>query len=367
MPRSSPSSAVLLVGLAALVAACGGTEAATTSVSGTVTTQTVTTTAASSTTTQSVTTSEAAVTTTTAGSGMEIVQNGNVPFLTRATGLLPGEVDVYSPKQGGPWPVVVMLHGGGLQRWWYTKWATAVATRGAVVFVPEWMSTEAGSWDLTPKEWQATTVGQLYGDVAAAVRFARATAAQYGGDPQNVTLFGHSAGAQQAVMEAFTGAPASLGALAGAGSTIPDSLVLFDGDYVIGDPSTPWDKVVANDASAMKHWTPWSYLGQRVDFPITLIASGDPSLTREFGDPWAKDSWLAARDPSGDIRRGLEKLGALKTDLYNAESAQQLLAERLKADGDTVTYVGLTDSKHMQLGPKGMESLLDALVPKTQP
>ena len=288
-----------------------------------------------------------------AGAGLEIVQTGNVPYLTRAAGLLPGNVDVYSPKQAGHWPVVVMLHGGGLQRYWYARWAIPVAKRGAVVFVPEWMSTEAGSWDLTPKEWQATTVGQLYGDVAAAVRFARATAAQYGGDPQNVTLFGHSAGAQQAVMEAFTGASASAGALAGAGSTIPDSLVLFDGDYIIGDPSTPWDTVVANDASAMKHWTPWSYLGKRVDFPVTLLASGDPSLTRELGDPWAKDSWLAARDPSGDIRRGLEKLGAFKADLYNAESAQQLLADRLKADGDTVTYVRLTRLPAHGAGPAG--------------
>ena len=307
---------VLAIGLVGLASACGGTATTTSgasATSATPTTEAVATTAASSTTTQSVTTTEAAVTTTTTGAVLEIVQTGSVPYLTRAAGLLPGNVDVYSPKQGGPWPVVVMLHGGGLQRYWYARWAIPVAKRGAVVFVPEWMSTEAGSFDLTPKEWQATTVGQLYGDVAAAVRFARATAAQYGGDPQNVTLFGHSAGAQQAVMEAFTGASASAGALAGAGSAVPDSLVLFDGDYIIADPSTPWDTVVADDASAMKHWTPWSYLGQHVDFPVTLLASGDPSLTRELGDPWAKDSWLAARDPSGDIRRGLEKLGAFRS------------------------------------------------------
>ena len=44
-------SAVLVVALAVLMSACSGTEAATTSVSGTITTQTVTTTAASSATT----------------------------------------------------------------------------------------------------------------------------------------------------------------------------------------------------------------------------------------------------------------------------------------------------------------------------
>ena len=45
----------------------------------------------------------------------------------------------------------------------------------------------------------------------------------------------------------------------------------------------------------------------------------------------------------------------------------RLLAERLRADGDTVTYVILTDSTHWDLGRKGMQSLLDALVPNTQP
>ena len=112
--------------------------------------------------------------------------------------------------------------------------------------------------------------------------------------------------------------------------------------------------------------TPWSSLGRGVDFPITIIGSGDPNLSRDLGDPWAKDSWLVARDPSGDIRRGLEDLGALEGDLITNESIEQLLVERLKADGDTVTYVRLTDSTHTLLGEKGMESLLDALVPTPQ-
>ena len=240
--------------------------------------------------------------------------------------------------------------------------ATKVAQRGAVVFVPEWSRSDVGFLDFTPEELRALLAGQI-GDVAAAVRFARATAARYGGDPENVTLFGYGGGAMQAVVEALSGASASEGALDGAGSTIPDSLVLFDPDYLLADSSAPWDQVLAADPGVMALQTPWAHLGRRVDFPITVIGSGDPALVRELGDPWAKDSWLAVRDPSGDIRRGLEKLGALSGDLFTQTSIEQLFVERLKADGDTVTHIRLKDSTHDQLSTEDLKSLLDALVP----
>jgi hypothetical protein len=54
-------------------------------------------------------------------------------------------------------------------------------------------------------------------------------------------------------------------------------------------------------------------------------------------------------------------------DLITNESIEQLLVERLKADGDEVTYVRLADSTHTNLSAEGMESLLDALVPNAEP
>ncbi len=45
----------------------------------------------------------------------------------------------------------------------------------------------------------------------------------------------------------------------------------------------------------MQVYTPWQYLGRRVDFPVTVSGSGDPNLSRELGDPWVKDSWLAVQ------------------------------------------------------------------------
>ena len=238
-----------------------------------------------------------------------------------------------------------------------------VAQRGAVVFAPVWFPDSNNDFmGFAPEELRARIAGAT-SDVAAAVRFARAAAVKYGGDPENLTLYGYSAGANHAVMEAFSDAPASEGALKGAGSTLPESLVLYDPDILICAVWMPWDEVLARDPSMMQLETPWHLLGQPVDFPITIIASGDPECSRELGDPWAEDSWMAVRDPSGDIRRGFEKLGARVVD---TETSFQVLADFLKAAGDKVTYITLSDSTHSGPSAGGEESIIDLLVPTAQ-
>ena len=73
-----------------------------------------------------------------------------------------------------------------------------------------------------------------------------------------------------------------------------------------------------------------------------MLVSEDPSgsLLREFpgvivdrpvGDPWAADSWLAIRDPSGDLRRQLEADGAFADGSSGFTEVQQLLYSVLEA------------------------------------
>ena len=293
----------------------------------------------------------------------------NVRYMTQRAGWIPATLDVYAPKQPGHWPVVVMLHGGGLPRYWLTGWAVKAAQRGAVVFVPDWGVTVSqqsfSPATISPKELRVTSV-EGHGDLAAVVRFARGTAARYGGDPAQLTLFGHSAGANEAAMEAFSGVSASKGGLEGAGSTTPESLVLFDPDLLLaGDPV--WDKYLAADPGILQVLTPWQFVDRRVRFTITVLGSRDPALTRPVRNAWAKDTWLVVRDPSGRLRRGLESVGAFRGGRFVNDGALKLLVKRLRAAGDEARYVPLTDSTHTALSEEGMTSLLDALVPNAQP
>ena len=288
----------------------------------------------------------------------------NIRFMSERKTERPPLLDVYAPWEAGLWPLVVMLPGGNESKDSYIRpWAKKVAERGAVVYVPNWI--HSGDVPPTAREMRPLLVGMV-GDVAAAVRFARGTGARYGGDPGDLTLFGHSNGAMGATVEAFSRAPASKGALKGAGSTVPDRLVAFDADYLLAQQD-PWDRFLKQDPGIMQVYTPWQYLGQRVDFPVTVIGSGDTNLGRPLEDPWAKDSWFVVRDPSGEIRRGLEGLGDLKGSWYWNENLLKLFVQWLEEDGDTVAYVALTDSTHSELGPEGMASMLDAIVPSAQP
>jgi pimeloyl-ACP methyl ester carboxylesterase len=273
-------------------------------------------------------------------------------------------LDVYYPKDEGPWPVVVMLHGGGGTKRDQSDLAAAAAKRGAVVFVPTWSRMDGEIVEASSSRELRAKLGAAIGDVAAAVRFARGTATSYGGDPERLTLFGFSYGAMGATMDAFTGARPAKSGLRGAGSTIPESLVVFDGDYL---NATLPDEALARDPHLMGLTTPWRYLGKRVDFPITVINSGDLGLGRDVPDAWAKDSWLAVRDPSGELRRGLEQLGALENGFYFNEDGLELFAERLLEAGDTVNFVSLTDSQHTYQSEEDVETILDAIVPYPQP
>src|SRR3990172_2159820 len=70
------------------------------------------------------------------------------------------------------------------------------------------------------------------GMLACVVRFARAEAARFGGDPSRLSLYGHSAGANHAANIAFAEPEVSTGCVAEAGSVVPEGLVLFDGVWL---------------------------------------------------------------------------------------------------------------------------------------
>lgn len=109
-----------------------------------------------------------------------------------------GMLDVYAPKQTSttPRPVIVFFYGGSWQwgdRQPYTFVGKALAARGFVTIVPDY------------RKVPEVRYPGFVEDGAAAVRWARAHARDYGGDGERIVLAGQSAGAYIAAMLAVDG------------------------------------------------------------------------------------------------------------------------------------------------------------------
>ena len=144
-------------------------------------------------------------------------------------------MDIVRPSDAGSWPVFVLLPGGPAspdRDDYLLPVATALAQRGAVVMVAEWRQAAdfAGGY---PTSFQ---------DAACAVGVARAVARRYGGDPEDVTLVGHSLGGWAASVISLT--PGPMRPAPGtcnptAGSLRPDAFVDLDG--ATDEPATMED------------------------------------------------------------------------------------------------------------------------------
>ena len=105
-------------------------------------------------------------------------------------------LDVHVPEGTGPFPIAILVHGGGWSRG--DKNGLDEPTKGADVtpwFAPlsaanfTWFSI---NYRHAPKHrWPACLE-----DVQSAIRWVKAHAAEYHGDPSRIALFGHSAGGQ---------------------------------------------------------------------------------------------------------------------------------------------------------------------------
>ena len=103
-------------------------------------------------------------------------------------------LDLYAPTDGHAWPIVVFFHGGGWDsgsKDLYGWAAQALAAQGFLVAAP--------SYRLVPDVHFPAFVE----DAAAATAQAQRLAADYGGDPQQLGVVGHSAGAHLALMIAL--------------------------------------------------------------------------------------------------------------------------------------------------------------------
>jgi acetyl esterase/lipase len=294
----------------------------------------------------------------------------NVPYESANPRLVPGVLNVYAPSKVGPWPVVVLFPA--FDRASLREHARRVADLGFVVFVPEWGAVPVGGDDTLTYDGFVANDSQG----ACAIEFARAHAAEYGGDPGTMIVFGHSAGAHLAATVVFAGTEPSAGCLADTTLGAIDALITYEGDWLIHEihpPGSPlqWDRMLAADRRVFDAVTPLTYLARDKDLKVVILVSENPnaSLESEFpgiiidrpvGDPWAADSWLAVRDPSGDLRRQLEANGALADGKLGLVESQQLLYSVLKAQGNPVSLDVMPDSTHAYVRGEGWDVFLAA-------
>jgi acetyl esterase/lipase len=100
-------------------------------------------------------------------------------------------LDIYRPANTTPAPVVVFFYGGSWthgQRLWYRFVGAALAAHGVVVVIPDY------------RKYPQVKMDGFMADGARAVAWAHAHAGEFGGDPNDVFVMGHSAGGQIAAL-----------------------------------------------------------------------------------------------------------------------------------------------------------------------
>jgi arylformamidase len=100
-------------------------------------------------------------------------------------------LDLYAPAAGANHPVIVWIHGGG-----WRQGDKAGLQQKPRAFVEKGYVLVSINYRFVP----AVTIPEMMNDVAQAVRWVHQHAAEYRGDPQSVTVMGHSAGAHLAAL-----------------------------------------------------------------------------------------------------------------------------------------------------------------------
>lgn len=198
------------------------------------------------------------------------------------------KLDVYAPTYPGPWPVVVFAHGVASPKGNYAELGRDIAEQGAAVFIIDWPATIPND----AIQDNGRGFREALESLICAVRFARARAAEFRGDPGRVILVGYSlggAGAQVALAgdeidplwQEFAalqdGPPAQIGCEVSGVSAQVDAFVGVAGVYLGYGGKYGRDWLRSENPELWE--TLFSSLGQNPDLKIRLIhGQNDPDV-----------------------------------------------------------------------------------------
>jgi len=177
----------------------------------------------------------------------------------------------FVPSGAGGWPVVVLLHGQSMDGEAMEPVATALAERGLIVYAPTYRLVLAGvrAEQLEAGQWAGET---LLGDLACAIRTARADAAAQGADTDRLVLAGYSMGAAFGATVTLVGDDPGLASgtsgtcVTAAGSPVPDAFFGWEGPY-------DWDEVAEAEYPVLADLAPDAL---RVLGPLPHVEAGLP-------------------------------------------------------------------------------------------
>ena len=179
--------------------------------------------------------------------GMEISEQSDIRYKSNQ------KLDVFSPLLQKDWPIVVILHGGEVNKKSVRSLGIALAEQGVVVFTPEYQS-------YTPLPDQIPDqIRTSVEDAACAVRFARAHGSEFGGDPRQIIVVGHSAGGAFGAAISLAGDQFYGDCLIHEGSAIPNIFIGLDGAYDI-NRYTREERLRLMPPDEWKVWSPYTYV-----------------------------------------------------------------------------------------------------------
>ncbi len=204
-------------------------------------------------------------------------------------------LDVWAPATVEGAPVLILLDGLPPSRTGTAGMASALAGRGFVVLNADWQTDPS-----------LNTGVHYHG--ACLVRFARANAVSYGGDPTQVVIVGYSAGGSIAALLALNG-----DAISGqcdqdeSLSSVPDAIVGLAGgyEYIALDSPEPGfgEEVFAADPELWAMMNPYEHLDEAAGATALLI-HGEHDMVVSAGSSERFASALAGGDATIHIVEG---------------------------------------------------------------